>query len=559
MLRLLTSLLLLTGSFQILRAQPFDTLLSQYNSISEIFPLKDSTFILIGTGGNNILVERINQKAEVIWTLPVVSYEKDYLDDFRYDINSEDSVFQLATSDKGCDYFNNSLHKAFTIDLHGKLLDSQSVSFGNEYGNIFLLSALPNRPRLAYLDEEKIVIMDANGDTIQLQLSWSNGDTTNSDLIGTPSAVTMCPNGDIIVGTNSLFYFRFSLENNRYVVVDESYGIGYQRLICLDEQFIILANDHYLELRSDQFSETYFNPVGSIRSATWRDPNLAVHVFHFGSPDTVYFLNNTLELVYKEPIDHGGISTLAIQDSITYKVGSGNIYFDHGLLLSEHQVSHQGPKYYDVELVDFLPGPYAEVSLQYGFGNYYLYDIPHATVTIKNNCDYVLDNLVIHYGRTVSFCSDTIWERELTSMDLQPGETQTFDLYDIFIGIGYPKNRFEEVCIYAIRPDHHYDDDFDDNELCKDIDLLPLAIEPSELPIHHNPSVISEFIIFLSPEEIDFELTIYSSNGVPVYTGPGNTYSADLLDLSFLPAGLYLFQYTITGSETRYVEKILKY
>lgn len=560
MLRLLISLLLLTGSFQVLRAQPFDTLLSQYNGISEIFPLKDSTFILIGTGGNNILVERINHKAKVIWSLPVVSSEKDYLKDFRYDINSVDSVFQLATADKGCDYYSYSLYKMFTIDLNGKLLDSQSVSFGNGFGDIFLLSGLPDRPRLAYIENKLVVLMQDNRDTVQLKIPLINGDTSLSYIFGNPKVVTMCPDGDILVGTTGGFVFYFRLVNGTYEVIDRSFFVDFYKLHCLDDEQFIAVKEDYLTLWGDDFPIKSFEAEnGSIWRTIWRDPFLAVYSFGYDQPDSIYFLKTNLDLVHKESIPINSISTLAIQENTTYKVGSGNTYFDHGLLLSEHQASHEGPKYYDVELVDFLPGPYSKVAWQYAFGNYYLYDIPHATVTIKNNSDYVLDNLAIYYGRTVTFCSDTFWERELTSMDLQPGETKTFDLYDIFIGIGYPKDRFDEVCIYAIRPDHRYDDYFEDNELCKDIELLPFANAPAELPIHHNSSVISGFIIFLSPEEIDFELTIYSSNGVPVYTGSGNTYSGNLLDLSFLPAGLYVFQYDIPARKSRYVEKILKY
>jgi len=548
---------LIAGTGNCLFGQSFDTLLTQFNSIGEIYPLQDSTFILIGAD-KEILVERINQSAEVIWSLPVVSLERDYLDDFRYDITSEDSVLQIATADKDCDAYGSSFYKSFTVNFSGKLLDSQRVSFGNDQGRIFLLSGLPNRPRLAYIVDKKVILMQANGDTVQLKIPLVESDGTPSYIFGNPKAVSMCPDGGILVGTQDLFVFYYHLVSGKYEVVDRSSFVDFHSLLCLDDHQFIAFSQNYMTLWYDQFPETSFDLENQfITHIIWRDSILVVHSAGVFSPDTIYFLQKNLDLLYKEAIDIPEISTLAIQNEIKYMVGRGNFYDDHGLLLSEHQITHEGPKYYDVEIVDFQPGPYD--AAHFLFWHYYLYEIPHAKVTLTNHCNYTINSITIWHGGSTGFCSDTSWERELTDLNLQPGETKSFDIYDIFIMRSYPLSRFSRDCVYALRPDNHFDDQFEDNQLCQKLDLIPSAEANEDFPIHHRPTVIKDDITFLSPEAIEFDLTIYSISGIPVLKSHLNTYSGHPLDLAFLPAGLYLFQYDIPERNSRYVEKILKY
>ncbi len=557
MSKFLAIIILIAGMTHILWAQPFDTLLSQFNSIHEIYPLQDSTFILIGTD-KEILVERINQKAEVIWSLPVTSLSRIYFDDFRYDITSEDSVIQISTADKFCDAYGRSFYTTFTINFSGKLLDSQIVSFGNDQNLIFLLSGLPNRPRLAYLDNKKIILMQANGDTTHLQLIANDADTVFSEIFGKPKVVTMCPDGDLLVGSTGLYVSRFRLENNHYVLVDRNFSSDFYSLFCPDDQFYLAINENSIVAWENHFPTfSFYEENQFIRRTTWRDSILAVHVSGFYSSDTLYFLQKNLDLLYKESIDNPEISTMAIQDKTIYRVGSGNIYDDHGLLQSEHQSTHEGPKYYDIEIVDFQPGPYD--AAHFLFWDYYLYEIPHATVTLTNHCDYTINAITIWHGGSTGYCSDTSWERELTDMNLQPGETKSFDIYDIFIMRSYPLSRFSRDCVYALRPDNHFDDQFEDNQFCKKLELIPSAAADEEFPIHHRPSIITDDITFLSPEAIEFDLTIFSFSGIPVLTTHTNTSSGHRLDLKFLPAGLYLFQYYIPDRDIRYVEKILKY
>lgn len=540
-------------------AQPFDTLLQQYNTIEEIYPLADSSFILMGTG-KDIVVERIDHEARVVWSLPVVSSTRDYLFDYRYDINASDSLIQIATVDKYCDVSYRSFFKIFTLNLNGALIDSQKVSFGIDGGRIFLLSGLPNRPRLAYINNQNVIVMHANGDTTQLELTWENGDTTNSYLIGSPRAVTMCPGGDILVGTTNAFVLFFRWENNHYNVVDASLGGGFKELLCLEDQYFISVSQHYLELWGNHLPLASFDFTDRlIERTTWRNPILTVQSFGFNNPDSVIFLSAHLELIHKEAKDNAQYLTMAIQKGITYKVGFGNTYFDQGQLLSDHQITHEGPKDYDVELTDFNIGPYVDVHWEYGLGNYYLYDVPHATVTLKNNCGYTINNITIHYGRTTGFCSDTTWERNLLDMNLQPGETKTYDLHDIFITKDYPENPSEKTCVYAIRPDRHLDDQFDDNQLCKKVDLITSSSVHQGYTIHHFPTIFQDEISFMAPENIEFDLTVFSYSGIPVFSSHANTTSGYSADLSFLPAGLYIFQFTLSASGQQYLEKILKY
>ncbi len=556
--RLILTFLWVTSALSV-SAQPFDTLLSPFNTIREIYPLQDSSFILIGSD-QSIRVERIDYRAGVIWSLPVVSTTRDHLFDFKFDLNSTDSVLQVATADKFCDAYANRFFKAFTLNLSGQLLDSQTVSFGIENENIFLLSGIAGRPRLAFIEGKEIVVMQADGDTLHLHLTWTNGDTTNSKYLGIPLFVTMCPGGDILVETNMASVFYFRLVNDKYRVVDQSFSGGLGSVLCLEDQKFMQVNSHYLELWGFHTPLTSFDlKDGYIWKTTWRDPFLAVHASFYPHPDSVIFLTANLDLVYQTANDSPPYSTMAIQSGITYKVGSGNNYFDHGLLVSENQTTHEGPKYYDLELVNFEIGPYDDVQFHYGLGGYYLYEIPHAVVTLKNNCAYTLDNTVIHYaGQPLSFCSESSWEKELTQMDLQPNETKTFELNDIFITKSYPEYPSEKSCVYATQPDHHFDDHYEDNELCKKLDLLPSEKVNLDFPIHHTPGIIRDHISFLSPEPIEFDLTIYSYSGIPVFAGHANTYAGQNLNLDFLRAGLYILQYSIPEGDKTYVEKMLK-
>ena len=554
MIRLLP-LLLLVSTINKLQAQPFDTLLTQFVSIGEIYPLLDSTFILIGENNSEILVERINQKAEVLWSLPVISTKRDYLENFKFTVNDEDSTFQISTADKHCDYSSRELYKSFTISFNGTKLDSQTVSFGENFGYIFLLSGAPDRPRLGYIMNDFAVLVMANGDTLQLHFPPLNGDTSLTFIFGKPKTISICPNGDIIVGTYYGVYI-YRLENIRYELIDLN-TFGHREILCLEDSLFIAVNKNSLQIWEGNIPSIEFNLEENIYpSPIWRDPLLAVQVSPLYNPDTVFFLDRKLQLKHKVVNDAPLFANVAIQNETTYKAGGGSIYFDPAVLQSENHITHEGPKYYNVELVDFNPGPYTSAQLL--FWDLYFYDIPHASVTLTNHSDYTINSVTIAHGTATGFCSDSFWQRELTALDLSPGETGTFDIYDIFIIKAYPDNRYSRVCMYALRPDNHYDDNFDDNEFCKKIDLLPSLNLDMDSPIHHSPTIIKDDIRFVSPEKIEFELTVFDFSGKPVFVGLANTYSGTRIDLGFLPAGIYIFQYYIHAEKKRYAEKILK-
>jgi hypothetical protein len=539
----------------LVHAQLIDTLLEPFHSIAEIYPLEDSTYILIGVG-DDILVEKRNHKSEVIWSTSLVSTNLDYFKDFKFDLSEEDSILQVLTAYKNCDLFGRSPYKAFTIDLSGNIRDIQFVPMGTDYNGIFLMSGQNNKPRLAYIRDKKLMLMQANGDTTQLKLTWEHGDTTNADIIGFPKSVAICPNGDLLV-TDGFFVLVFQLLNNKYEVINVTIGNGSKAIHCLEDDYFITESQYGLELRNNLFPIASFETdYYALRRMDWRKPILSLQTSEYMGPDSIFFMTSKLELLHAEAIEDYHIGTKAIQDGITYSVGSGNLYVDGGLLVSERQDNHEGPKYYDVEIVDFEFGPFVNASwYKYG-GGYYL-EIPDATVAIKNNCSFPINQVNIFYSGRYSFCRDTIWEREITNMNLLPGESQSYPLKAIFIIQSYPNGTWDNTCLYVLMPDQHFDDYFEDNDFCKKLEFHPSPLISTVYTLYHYPAIVSNSIEFRSPINFDFLLTILNLNGIIVHQSEANTYSGYSVDLGFLPAGLYIFQYLLPD-QSLYTEKIVK-
>src|SRR5689334_100323 len=86
--------------FSSLFAQPFDTLLNQFVSIAEVYPLADSTFIIIGSN-TDLIIQRVDKKASVLWSVNLVSTDYDAFYKVNVELEPNDSTIQILTNYKG--------------------------------------------------------------------------------------------------------------------------------------------------------------------------------------------------------------------------------------------------------------------------------------------------------------------------------------------------------------------------------------------------------------------------------------------------------------------------
>ncbi|MGB4847658.1 MAG: hypothetical protein WBP41_07040, partial [Saprospiraceae bacterium] len=544
-----------------IKAQPFDTLLVQYQSIGQIYPLADGSFILIGYGQESI-VERIDSTGKSIWSLSFgLNYnEDDILDDFAVHMLPNDSTIQIAVARKYCDTYDTSDVKVYTLTFKGLVLDSLLVRAKNLPQHITLLSGNPLYPRLAYVKDNYVVLQYSDADTVQLQLAIPGADSTVNQFIGPPAYIAMSSKGTLLIATRSGSLMRFRDDGMGYHFLNVKFfsffPVNIGQLLFVDEDFYILVYLDKMKLYSfsNGLEKSFSITHGFLNSVILRPPYL-----YAISDDSLYMFDTYLNKIYNEPIPEyeQRISGFAIRNRTLFTVGSGFFYREGGFLGSENLDTHIGPKFYDIELVDFEVGPYDSVFFQNGFS--YVYSIPNASVTIKNNCDFSINRIQVVYTYSTSYCSVGNWTKEIQNAELLPGETKTYVLQDIFIVKEYPFSLWFGACVYAIRPDDHADDHFSDNEVCKKVELLPSSVDLTELPIRHSPSAIADIIRFFAPQEYNFDLTIYNFTGIEVFNSHANTSSGYSVDLNFLPPGIYIFQYYLPVEQKGYVEKILKY
>ncbi len=564
-------LLPLLVAFSSLRAQSFDTLLVQYQSIGQIYPLDDGSFILIGQGQESI-VERIDSTGKSIWSryFGLNFGEDDILDDYAVHLIPGDSTIQISVARKYCDYYDTSDVKVYTITLGGIVLDSLLVRAKDLPRYITLLSGNPQYPRLAYARDDEVVLQYADGDTVQLQITIPGADSTINQYVGRPVCMTLSPKGTLLVGTAGSSLMRFKDEgtgyhffSNKFFTLFNTLSDPISQLLSVDEDFYIAVYIDKIELYSisDGWEKSFTSPYSFYSSVIPSPPYLYVISENFMGEDSFFMFDLFLNKIYNGPIPEYEqlIGSFSIRNQNLYTVGSGYFYREGGFLGSENLDTHIGPKLYDIELVDFEVGPYDSVHWQYGLGSHYVYTIPNASVTIKNNSDFTVNQIQVLYTYPYTFCSDGSWMKEIKHMELLPGQTKTYDLHDVYIVKDYPFSGWYGACVYAIRPDNHADDHFSDNEVCKKVELLPSSSALFEFPIQHSPSIIGDEIEFFAPQEFNFDLAIYNFSGIEVFNSHAITSTGYSVDLSFLPAGIYIFQYYLPGEQKRYLEKILKY
>ncbi|HZV69961.1 MAG TPA: hypothetical protein VFG10_10470 [Saprospiraceae bacterium] len=566
--------LLLIGINLVLYAQPFDTLLVQYQNINQIYALDDGSFILIGHGEESI-VERIDSIGTSIWSVSLgLNYdEDDILHDYAVHMLPEDSTIQIAVSRKYCDSYDTSDVKVYTLNFDGLVMDSLLVRAKDLPTRITLLSGNPRYPRLAYIRDSHVVLHYTGGDTVQLRMTIPGADSTINQFVGLPVCMALSPQGTLLVGTSlsSLMRFKddgtgFHFFKNKFFTLSNTIHHQIRQLFSVDEEYYLLVYYDKIELRSfsngleKSFSSEYvFYPSIIISPPFLYVISENFISENFMSEDSFFIFDLFLNKIYNEPIPdyEQRIDGFAIRNRTLFTVGSGYSYYEGGFLGSENLDTYIGPKLYDIELVDFEVGPYDSVFLQYGFR--YVYSIPNASVTVKNNSDFTINQMQVLYTYPFSFCSDGSWTKEIRQMELLPGETKTYDLHDIIIVKKYPFSGWYGACITVLRPDDHADDNFSDNEICKKVELIPASLALPEFPIQHSPPIIADQIMFFAPQAFDFDLTIYNYSGIEVFNAHANTSTGYSVDLNFLPSGIYIFQYFLPDQQKRYVEKIFKW
>ena len=102
------------------------------------------------------------------------------------------------------------------------------------------------------------------------------------------------------------------------------------------------------------------------------------------------------------------------------------------------------------------------------------------------------------------------------------------------------------------------DDYYDDNVLCKQIELIPLVPLPPGNPVRHRQPIIDNKLAFIGPLLTQFTLSIYSLNGIQVLEAEGDSYTGFSINLESLVPGLYILQYTIPATGQVYTEKMIK-
>jgi hypothetical protein len=556
-MKVLSALVTWCMFFSVSLAQPFDTLLSQFNQIIELYPLKDSTYFVIGFG-DQYQVERIDAQANILWSTTIGPVRTTSMTDYNITIKNGDTSIQVLMSERTCDVFGNNKHRSYTLNSMGNIIDQQYLS-NAPAGGVAVLSGQADGPRLAFAQNKWVVIVDVNGDTTRAKLNWGTSDTTNTYLIGKPVRFAVCPGGDVIVGSEGGWVFTLQNVAGKFRVVDYSWSNHGRTLLCLQDGAFIEDGSGSISIWQDQiFSNYYIWPDGYILPSKiqWRDPYLAVRVHGLSSPDSVFLFDRNLALhrTIEVPDEHR-LNSVILTDKTDFYAGYGNTYYDDALLLSVDRLDQTGPLNYDLALVDYQLGP---IDTSYALADgYYHYELQSLTVTIQNNCDYMIDRASIAYAGWNGFCGDTIWYRYLQDLNILPGETRSLELHNVFIRKLFPESEFDKTCIVLLQPDSHLDDQFDDNQICKRIEF-PLSTPDSEIrSIRLYPTIVDDKIYMQSDDAVEVEARIFTSLGIMMGAFMFSIENEYSIDVSHYPAGLYMIQCLVQGSPWR-VSKFFK-
>ena len=543
------------------RAQPFDTLLLQHNWIAEVYPLADQTFIIVG-GLDDIKVERIDSKANVLWSTSLTSTEEDVFAGFQVNLGDQDSAIQIITSYKYCDAYYRNTANIFTLNFKGEILDAHYVH-SNESPQFYkLLSGLPGRPRAAYFDAKHVVLLHASGDTSHLRLNVPGADSSVNAL-NYPEVISICPSGRIQVGSVFIL-ISFDLVGDKYQFADAEFWHRGKQMMCIHDSSYITVNtdQHNFSLWNNGIRE-FFKPFPKYASIwpygiRWLNDLISIHVHGYDEGDSLFLISPdglwSGSYGFSEGFDDFTVDTAA---HTAYFFSGGYHYLEGGYLGSVHLETGEGPQYHDVEIAAVQPGSYSDVILTWTWGGIYFYRIPSTTVSITNHGDFKVNELNLVTQGPYSFCQDTHVIRTLSNMQLEPGSTNTYEVNDLFAWRSRQQEK-ANMCVYIMAPDKHRDDDFSNNDFCFSPVLLPIQPLDPVNSIGHLPAIITDEVSFFGPQPMNFILEIIDMKGMIHFKGEMDTYNNNDVHCSGFPPGMYLFRYTLPATNAVFSEKIVK-
>jgi hypothetical protein len=376
----------------------------------------------------------------------------------------------------------------------------------------------------------------------------------------------MFPSGDLLIYMKSSTTALYRWEDGKYVFGGISFSGSSQakKIICSsdDNYYSIHSSSIILRTRSAYPLTGYALQDEYEMMAVWRSPNFFIIASDpFLGNAYLVVLDDKLQEIHREPYPefYYPIHHFGYRDSLSYYFGLGYTWFDKAFFGTYDHTTHEGPLHYDLELVDFNAGPYDSSYFTIDFGSHYVYHIPEASVTVRNKGPVSVNSFDVYYSDPTSFCSDTGWVRTVeTAIGLLPGQVATYPIQDIFIRKLYPHYLQDRHCFAVLGADNYRDDDVYDNHLCKEIEFVPVPGTGKSFPVQHYPAVIGNHYNFYAQDEKEFEITIYTLDGRRIHNSNHNTTFGQYLDTSFLPPGIYIFQYKVEGRNEIYTERLLK-
>src|SRR5688572_11673600 len=396
--RLLFVLVFLIGVWQIgygqLPTLPLDTLLHDFTDISDITPLKDGSFIIIGTHRGAVRVSRINSNTNSIWTQTLTDTIFYRIQDFEIHLEENDSTIQVLILKTECDIIPAGVATLFTILFDGNIKDIVAIPFESTYETIFLLSGNDSLPRVASITGDSIILRYATGD-----LSFLN---KQFDFFP-PRLVDMAPSGKIIVQYNIGFLRIYTPVDGQYTVSSGGYSNPFaQKIIFVGDNHIVLLEENYISaIDSNGYELNLFKPSpGYLFDIKYKSGFFYTSGFDFvQGADSFYVLNMSLNRVYAESPNYPPyISNIAIDNERIYRTGHDSNYpYPNAYLEIEDLESHEGPKYYDIELVHAQLDSPDSLAYFKKCGQHYMYYFPSITFTLKNNSDFTIDKSTVGY------------------------------------------------------------------------------------------------------------------------------------------------------------------
>jgi type IX secretion system substrate protein len=559
MFRCIALLILLSTRAETILAQPFDTIITRFQYLSQIYPLEDSTFILIGQK-NGIVIERMNSKAEAIWTICLGNAKDDVLKSVVH-CEVRDSSIQVYTARRDCDIYDGKDGIIYTLTFNGTLLDSLKVPYEYNPRYISLLSGNPDFPRLAYprnsdASDPDVILMFHSGDTMHIRPNIPGLDTNNQSIIGKSVCVTLSPDSLILINTNGFFTFFFKKINGKFTVVDRSHATGWKSrdLFALEKDHFITVYEDYLILFHKDYEIVRISipPQNLITSIKWQNPYLVLTQGNIFGKDSLFIYDKNLNVVEKRRLDdfrHYPFE-VSYRNQTFFWTSQPHHYLEGAAIHSMNIDSMDGPGTYDVGIKDVNVPAYDGYTTAYSCSKIAYYHFPYIILTVVNHSETMISHIDVIQEYSC-ICPAWHWIKPIDNMDLQPGETDTFWLRDVTIanvfGTRYPL----EFCLDIIHPDFHRDvNPYPDNYVCETITLRESYPFAEEEIIRYFPNPVAENLTLYTEDTISYDLDVFDTNGRYVYETQQFKGGYGEIDVSSLPQGVYYLRFRFRNGIT---------